>query len=90
MLDVREAFSKAAGEDVTYLRHEIRGRRLAVYYVISGIAHSFIQLVSLMNNSNVEVEAKARVCGTLAGQRAFRNTGKYDRQMQRLREGRLS
>lgn len=91
MPDVKEAFSRAAGEDVTYMRHRVEGHVLRVDFAIAGQRdREFTRLVNLRSTSNLELEAKARVAGTLAGQRAFRETGKYDQQMRRLREGRLS
>lgn len=91
MANLKEVFSAAAGEDVTYLRYDLKGRELTITYAIDGLKkQEFFITARLMNCSDREWADKAKVAGTLAGQRAFRETGKYDQQLKQLSEGKLA
>lgn len=91
MSSLRTVFTHAAGDDVTYLRYSLKGRELEIVYAISGQGkEEFRSIIRLMNVSDAEIIAKAAVAGTLAGQRAFRTTGKYDQQLKSLSEGKLA
>lgn len=91
MASLKTAFTHSAGDDVTFLRCNLKGRDMEIIYAISGQGkEEFRSTMRLMNTSDAEIAAKAAVAGNLAGQRAFHATGKYDAQFKSLSNGKLA